>query len=285
MVTEVYVSFETAKLLKEKGFDYYPDGSYWLIDANNVMYWVSEIGAYDYVDVPTESFQRPKNGYRLVTQAMAMKWLREKHGLFINLYPEFGDVEIAWNPGDFEEDMIGYKITIIDLNYGELKYKTLIKHNYEEACETAIRYCLENLIQIMCLIISEKYHPDYKPLIAEEDIEVVKYLALPGDVSYFYGDGMIGTVHCPLRTPFMSIPIVFGDNEECVLESSTFEAKMDEDDGWCMEVGIHAYTSSQGTCLSGLTPFQAYIPKGTKYYFGTNGDIVAEKMIIKNTKY
>lgn len=137
----------------------------------------------------------------------------------------------------------------------------------------------------MCLIISEKYHPDYKPLVAEEDIEVVKYLALPDDVSYLDMNDMIRTVHHPLCTPFMSIPIVFDDNEECVLESSTFEAKMDEDDGWCMEVGIHAYTSPQGTRLSGLTPFQAYIPKGTKYYFGTNGDIVAEKMIIKNTTY
>ena len=78
MIQEDYVSFETAKLLKEKGFEYNPDESYWLIDANNTLYWISSIGAYDYVDTPTESFQRPKNGYRLITQAMAMQWLREK---------------------------------------------------------------------------------------------------------------------------------------------------------------------------------------------------------------
>lgn len=34
MVTEDYVSFEVAKLLKEKGFEYNPEESYWLIDAN-----------------------------------------------------------------------------------------------------------------------------------------------------------------------------------------------------------------------------------------------------------
>lgn len=137
MVTEDYVSFETAKLLKEKGFDanllvcYTPDGLF-----------SRSYGIKTYTNESEDSAV----GCICPTLQMAMKWLREKHGLFINLYPEFGDVEIAWNPGDFEEDMIGYKITIIDLNYGELKYKTLIKHNYEEACEAGIKYCLENLI-------------------------------------------------------------------------------------------------------------------------------------------
>lgn len=144
----------------------------------------------------------------------------------------------------------------------------------------------------MCLDISTRHHPDRKPLIAEEDIEVVKYLALPDDYFYLDCDHMMKTMHCPLRTPFMLMPIVFDGNEECVLESSAFEAKPYEnsDELWLVEEGIHAYTMdffhlAQGNCLSDLAPFHAYIPEGTKYYIGISGDIVAEKMIIKNEIY
>ena len=143
-MTEDYVSFETAKLLKEKGFEYNPDESYWLIDANNKMYWISCIGAYDYVDVPTESFQRPKNGYRLVTQAMTMKWLREVHKLHIIL-------DIHWL---YFANQNGWMYTISRIlengneyvdSRGDENDKNFYP-TYEEACEAAIKYCLENLI-------------------------------------------------------------------------------------------------------------------------------------------
>ena len=144
MITEDYVSFETAKLLKEKGFEYNPDESYWLIDANNKMYWISSIGAYDYVDVPTESFQRPKNGYRLVTQAMTMKWLREVHKLHIIL-------DIHWL---YFANQNGWMYTISRIlengnEYVDSKGDENDKNfypTYEEACEAAIKYCLKNLI-------------------------------------------------------------------------------------------------------------------------------------------
>ena len=141
MIMEDYVSYETAKLLKEKGFEYNPDESYWLIDADNKIYWISRIGAYDYVDVPTESFQRPKNGYRLITQAMAMKWLREVHNLYISVEMGF-DVD---NPQYFFFVPSVCKFSNKDGEYqtpfGEKEFDT-----YEEACEAAIKYCLENLI-------------------------------------------------------------------------------------------------------------------------------------------
>lgn len=129
-ITEDYVSYETAKLLKEKGFEYDPDESYWLIDANNKMYWVSRIGAYDYVDVPTESFQRPKNGYRLVTQAMAMKWLREVHNIALNVCYLLG----IWSYSVYRTD-------VSSSGYNSEDFDT-----YEEAAEAGIRFCLENVI-------------------------------------------------------------------------------------------------------------------------------------------
>ena len=136
-ITEDYVSYETAKLLKEKGFEYNPDESYWLIDADNKMYWISRIGAYDYVDAPTESFQRPKNGYRLITQAMAVKWLREVHSLYIDIVTSFS------------QDGICYTFSCsntMDLIQGTKGTSYHEYQTYEETCEAAIKYCLENLI-------------------------------------------------------------------------------------------------------------------------------------------
>lgn len=141
MITEDYISFETAKLLKEKGFEYNPDESYWLIDANNTMYWISSIGAYDYVDVPTESFQRPKNGYRLTTQAMAMKWLREEKHIYIQVMLD------SWACGGHSGYYVVIQKTDSDFEMmlqdavDEVFYQT-----YEEAVEAAIKYCLEKLI-------------------------------------------------------------------------------------------------------------------------------------------
>ena len=105
------------------------------------MYWISSIGAYDYVDVPTESFQRPKNGYRLVTQAMAMKWLREEKHIYIQVMLD------SWACGDHSGYYVVIQKTDSDFELmlsdalSEVFYKT-----YEEAVEAAIRYCLQNLI-------------------------------------------------------------------------------------------------------------------------------------------
>jgi hypothetical protein len=63
-----------------------------------------------------------------------------------------------------------------------------------------------------------------------------------------------------------------------------------------VSVGIHAYGKNwdsisdwadiiQSYCLHfNGTPFKAFIPKGAQYYVGIDGDIVANKMIIKNER-
>lgn len=122
MITEDYVSFEVAKLLKEKGFDqncatYYLDGQVW-------RHYHGEV-------IP-----KGKQIYAAPTQAMAMKWLRKNYQIFIRpnisfLYP------IKWYSEIF--------------CYGDnLKTQQDIKTEYydspEQACEAAIKYCLENLI-------------------------------------------------------------------------------------------------------------------------------------------
>ena len=106
MIQEDYVSFETAKLLKEKGFDEECQKYY---------------GDYKY---PCPTLQ------------MAMKWLRKAHEIFIRpntnfLYP------------------IRYYCEIFCYGDNLKTQQDVTTENFEspeEACEAAIKYCLENLI-------------------------------------------------------------------------------------------------------------------------------------------
>ena len=133
MINEDFVSYETARLLKEKGFD---------------VEGVSEFGGY-YVDhkhngqnvgIATESMMLNKTledwEYLRPTLQMAMKWLRKVHKIFIRpniifLYP------------------IRYYCEIFCYGDNLKTQQDVTTENFEspeEACEAAIKYCLENLI-------------------------------------------------------------------------------------------------------------------------------------------
>ena len=129
-ITEDYVSFEIAKLLKEKGFDgrcthYYKNEKY-LVDLG-----YTNIHSYTNSDL-VEELTAP-------TLQMAMKWLREVHNLSIEIY-------VLKN---FDKKICEYTYTIMDLNFPGsddgieccIDYET-----YEQACEAAIKCCLEHLI-------------------------------------------------------------------------------------------------------------------------------------------
>lgn len=121
MINEDFCSFEIAKLLEEKGFNISLNSKDWLCcmyDENGNIHW----GIYD------------KNWYFRITHQMAMKWLRETRDIVISIFPTI------------ETDMIVRE----DYNYAIYKNKTVVYQScstsYEEACEAAIRCCLENLI-------------------------------------------------------------------------------------------------------------------------------------------
>jgi hypothetical protein len=136
MITEDYVSFEVAKLLKEKGFD--SEG-------------VSEVGGYyiDYnrdshqIGLATESLMLNKdleeNEYLRPTLQMAMKWLREVHRLFIFIS--------TWA---MLEDSIQYYFEIREIKTHDFEtlydYTSKELNSFEKVAEAAIKYCLENLI-------------------------------------------------------------------------------------------------------------------------------------------
>ncbi len=122
MITEDYVSFETAKLLKEKGFDE-KGVKVWYDESGEMYYDCREIKYQIKVENHEKFFQCP-------TLQMAMKWLREVHKLY--MYTAFDGMEEVWFSRIYDKDK--HLKDLDDFN------------TYEEACEAAIKYCLENLI-------------------------------------------------------------------------------------------------------------------------------------------
>ena len=137
MITEDYVSFEIAKLLKEKGFDaechshyypcHYPDGS--------IKYEKDE-GAQkgDKTWYNVYSLKNlPKDHYLAPTLQMAMKWLREVYKIHVAIYP-YGD----YSCDNYQFDVYKDNRLVVSKDDGYI--------TYEQSCEAAIKYCLENLI-------------------------------------------------------------------------------------------------------------------------------------------
>ena len=128
MLREDYVSLETAELLKEKGFIWEVHRSY-LVNDNC-------FAPADVDDLPHR-----KDAIRIPTLQMAMKWLREVHSL--HCVVDY-DIILGW-----KNKIISLKETVVD-HYIEMKTylpnKGVNHPSYKEACEEAIKYCLENLI-------------------------------------------------------------------------------------------------------------------------------------------
>ena len=120
MIKEDYVSFETAKLLKEKGFnerclkEYYNGG---------VLSDITIEAKYNTID----------NQISAPTLQMAQKWLREVYGIDFSI--EINDPAISDRK---------YYVVIWAKNCES--YILELFSSYEEALEEAIKYCLENLI-------------------------------------------------------------------------------------------------------------------------------------------
>jgi hypothetical protein len=122
MITEDYVSFEVAKLLKEKGFD-----------GVTEKYYLKYKG--EYILVSRGTAEHPDSSIDVPTLQMAMKWLRKVHNLYI-------EVSLSCDRGDKNAKIFDASI----FNVQNQRYKKLGNiQGYEQACEAAIKYCLENL--------------------------------------------------------------------------------------------------------------------------------------------
>ena len=126
MVEEVYVSFETAKLLKEKGFEEKTYCNYYLGGKFNGKFEESSNLNWN------KFFKTP---IAAPTQAMAMKWLREVHNIHIDICSIWDDIH--WL----------YQVFVITPRTARNSYvDKMLYTSYEQACEVAIKYCLKNLI-------------------------------------------------------------------------------------------------------------------------------------------
>ena len=134
MITEDYVSFETAKLLKERGFNELCRVWY---GGNGEIHENGEIMSNS--DCALSSVMCP-------TIQMAMKWLREEHHLFIAIHPRLSFTDYYWITADIykvkRKSSLYHTEDVDDYNCVAICDET----SFEKACEAAIKYCLEKLI-------------------------------------------------------------------------------------------------------------------------------------------
>lgn len=141
MITEDYVSFETAKLLKEKGFDENTSVNYFIGDDKPRGCIVGEMIYHKRAEEDIHLIACP-------TLQMAMKWLREVHKLVICV--EIGNENFKGNT-DYSNPDRWFWFFVITNEKGVVidAERDFVFNEYttnEEACDAAIKYCLENLI-------------------------------------------------------------------------------------------------------------------------------------------
>ena len=142
MIEETYVSFEVAKLLKEKGFNeqcwkLYELGDFGIPVRLNGFELNDEGGFWnnEYLELYKKEHSYINDICSAPTHQMAMQWLREKHLIFFDFRLVLGDtVEGRY--------MVGvYDMTAFDT----YTWKTWVYGNtYEETYEKAIKYVLDN---------------------------------------------------------------------------------------------------------------------------------------------
>lgn len=125
MITEDYVSFETAKLLKEKGFD-----------EKCHMCWDEITKVIESADEYATNSELLATYISAPTLQMAVKWLREEKGIAI--IPVLSSI--------LDNEKFLWDIKIVVAKTGERYSQGWIYEKQEEAFDTAIKYCLESLI-------------------------------------------------------------------------------------------------------------------------------------------
>jgi hypothetical protein len=133
-MTEELINFETAKLAKEKGFDYWCRGGYlqrckiYKDCYDETFILVRECDYLTKIPLHEPYYDAPP-------QALIQRWLREKQG--INIFMTFKPNIKKW-------DFMPYFMNMNGKEYAKYDYEYLTKHNdrrydtYEEALEAGI---------------------------------------------------------------------------------------------------------------------------------------------------
>lgn len=141
MITEDYVSFEVARLLKEKGFPQEYDIYHALVyneedyeDEYETQRMVLETKLVKAGTLSSYPVGVPEPKCYCCTLQMAMKWFREVHHIHIRL--AHADNE------SYKYEIYPRKGKYIGCCFWDMSYY----ETYEKAAEVALKYCLEKLI-------------------------------------------------------------------------------------------------------------------------------------------
>ena len=120
MIEESYVSFDTAKLLKEAGFN------------ETCRYSYDNVGGFRWFKIGGST---PKGWVPCPTQALAARWLREVHRIV---------VDVAYIPPHVGRDVWQYFVGEMDDMIWEGKYETGRKYaTYEQAMEAGLQEAIK----------------------------------------------------------------------------------------------------------------------------------------------
>ena len=137
-IKEDYVSFEIAKLLKEKGFPQKQENSGYY--ATEMVYCTTESkdGTHHFCHQYPACCDKNYEYICAPTLQMAMKWLREEKNIFIVIEPH------AYDYINEKNSSYVYSLWQGDNYYENPELKSY--PSYEEAVEAALKYVLKNLI-------------------------------------------------------------------------------------------------------------------------------------------
>ena len=122
-MTDDYVSFETARLLKEAGFDC-PCIEYYTLEEGKIHGWA---------DAEPYNQNEYKYYYSRPTLSLAAKWLREENNIYVEVICKF----TCW------------KFSLINLNPVCIIKLTAGSFNtYEEALEEGLKEALERICKV-----------------------------------------------------------------------------------------------------------------------------------------
>lgn len=137
-ITEDYVSYEIAKLLKEKGFDV---PLYWYYDRDGILHNITHYcGSHIEANFNHKNI-KDKEMTSAPTQSLALKWLRLCYDIIIDISPNLTLDDVC--KGGFMAEVYQYGHVVPD---GEFGCNIGDEYTYEEVVEASLLYVLKNLI-------------------------------------------------------------------------------------------------------------------------------------------
>ena len=134
-----YVTFDTAKLLKEKGFDWFTFGYYTMDDYDSPPYFGIENLCAD--NWNGEDDEVNDFWFSAPTQQMACRWLREEHNILVCVLP----CEVGAGVMDYTYCI--YRIHSDNYYFEPLAQGRIEEAmDYENTLEAGLEYVLKNLI-------------------------------------------------------------------------------------------------------------------------------------------